>query len=158
MIKDIIMFSFSKNLYITLLIILLNPLTLLSDSLIEEQKQGWESVVNELKNNPQAITSMSTKEFLKVFGRYGNWTGPGLSGGLEDPVKIGSKPPLDSLDEASMRHDFAYAIAEQQGAAFGADEEQRLKSLADKILLKELRNLNKGKNKIQKIGIIHLQI
>jgi len=136
------MLFLSKYLYqLILLTIFIYPLVLQSDSFIEEQKRGWESAGNEI------LIDASPERLHKVFLRYGNWTGPGLSGGLEDPIKIGLKPPVDSLDEASMRHDFAYLIAQKQGAIYGADEEERLKSLADKILLKELRTLPKDPRK-----------
>jgi len=141
---NIFMLHFTSFIFL-LLVLIINPTFLSSASLVNEQQKGWESFLDEVKKDPSILTSK--EKFIKAFGRYGNWTGPGLSGGLEDPINIGSKPPVDSLDKASMQHDFAYVIAEKQGDIYGAEEEQRLKSLADKVLLKDLRNLDEDPRK-----------
>ena len=41
--------------------------------------------------------------------RYGNWVGGGWSGG-----KSGNAPPVDSLDECGMAHDFCWAKCENE--------------------------------------------
>jgi hypothetical protein len=64
--------------------------------------------------------------------RRGYWYGPGWWGGSTLPDRVGPMPPTDSLDAVAMRHDFAYQIAEQYGAAFNSPAlEQRIKSMAD---------------------------
>jgi len=74
--------------------------------------------------------------------QYGNWYGPGWWGGGKDPAHAGDRKPVDSLDAAAMRHDFAYQLAEQQGRIHGLKEEQRLKAMADAIAVKETIQLD----------------
>ncbi|MEW5826987.1 MAG: carboxypeptidase regulatory-like domain-containing protein [Candidatus Bipolaricaulota bacterium] len=71
---------------------------------------------------------------------YGNWYGPGWSGGSKDS-KAGNKQPIDALDAIAQRHDFAYDIAAEQGKIHGPAEEARLRSLADAIAVRDANAL-----------------
>lgn len=79
--------------------------------------------------------------------QYGNWYGPGWWGGGKDAAHAGDRKPVDSLDAAAMRHDFAYQLAEQQGRIHGLKEEQRLKAMADMIAVKETLQLDADPSK-----------
>ena len=79
--------------------------------------------------------------------QYGNWYGPGWWGGGKDAAHAGDRKPVDSLDAAAMRHDFAYQLAEQQGRIHGLKEEQRLKAMADAIAVKETIQLDADPSK-----------
>ncbi len=84
-------------------------------------------------------------EYGDRFFRYGNWYGPGWSGGSEGTT--GDKPPVDELDAICMRHDFAYLIAEQQGEIYGPREEARLKAIADAVAAREASKLDPDPSK-----------
>lgn len=101
----------------------------------DDIKQGFKSLGN------QILIENSTEGLKKKILRYGNWYGPGYWGGSTDLKNPGLKPPVDSLDEVAMRHDFAYLLAEQQGAIYGYEEELRLKGIADKIAVDEAKAL-----------------
>ncbi|MDP1587026.1 MAG: hypothetical protein Q8M07_04755, partial [Prosthecobacter sp.] len=79
--------------------------------------------------------------------QYGNWYGPGWWGGGKDAAHAGDRKPVDSLDAAAMRHDFAYQLAEQQGRIHGLKEEQRLKAMADAIAVQETIQLDPDPSK-----------
>jgi hypothetical protein len=79
--------------------------------------------------------------------QYGNWYGPGWWGGGKDAAHAGDRKPVDSLDAAAMRHDFAYQLAEQQGRIHGLKEEQRLKAMADAIAVRETLQLDADPSK-----------
>ncbi len=106
-----------------------------SASADDDITQGFKSLGKEI------LISDSAEGLKKKIFRYGNWYGPGYWGGSEDPNSPGSKGPVDSLDEVAMRHDFAYLLAEQQGAIYGKEEELRLKGIADKIAVDEAKAL-----------------
>jgi hypothetical protein len=72
---------------------------------------------------------------------YGNWYGPGLSGGEYFSGKAGNSQPIDELDAIAQRHDFAYDIAAEMGKKYGPHEEARLKALADAIAVREANAL-----------------
>jgi len=72
---------------------------------------------------------------------YGNWYGPGLSGGEYFSGKAGNRQPIDELDAIAMRHDFAYDVAAEMGKKYGPHEEARLKALADNIAVQEANAL-----------------
>jgi hypothetical protein len=72
---------------------------------------------------------------------YGNWYGPGLSGGEYNTGKAGNSQPIDQLDAIAMRHDFAYDIAAEMGKKYGPQEEARLRAIADSIAVREANAL-----------------
>ena len=80
---------------------------------------------------------LSTDKFIY----YGNWYGPGLSGGDRNTGKPGNSQPIDELDAIAMRHDFAYDIAAEMGKKYGPQEEARLRALADSIAVREANAL-----------------
>ncbi len=70
---------------------------------------------------------------------YGNWYGPGWSGGTKG--SIGDLPPTDALDAIAMWHDFAYQIAEEQGEKCGFSERLRIMAMADAIAAEKVSGL-----------------
>lgn len=77
--------------------------------------------------------------------RYGNWYGPGWSGGVETDKnngQMGSAPPVDSMDEAAKRHDFTYERAEKMEKAGNGYGAAILTKAADVVFVKDLEALS----------------
>ncbi len=79
---------------------------------------------------------------LKDGPKYGNWGGGRYSGGV-DGGKVGTKPPVDSSDEAYKEHDQAYEKTKNTPILGDVNAEQKRKIKEDdKMLVKKLKKLN----------------
>jgi len=69
---------------------------------------------------------------------YGNWFSPGWWGGSTLKDRVGPMPPVDSLDALTMRHDFAYQLADQLEEAFQDPAlGQQIRAMADIVAVQE---------------------
>ncbi len=84
-----------------------------------------------------------TQDRFTTMTRYGNWYGPGWSGGIEGSEKPGNEQPVDALDAIAMKHDFGYEYAEEQGKLHGKEYEYLLKAMADQIAVRDAKLLPK---------------
>lgn len=84
-----------------------------------------------------------TQDRFTTMTRYGNWYGPGWSGGIERSEKPGNEQPVDALDAIAMKHDFGYEYAEEQGKLHGKEYEYLLKAMADQIAVRDAKLLPK---------------
>ncbi len=102
-----------------------------------------EDVPTAVKLTGQGLLAGDANWKIKDFTQYGNWYGPGWSGGIETEGEDqpGNKQPMDSLDAIAMEHDFAYQIAEEQGKLHGSEWENGLKAIADQIAVRKTKLL-----------------
>lgn len=69
---------------------------------------------------------------------YGYWFSPGWWGGSTLKDRVGPMPPVDSLDAVTMRHDFAYQIADQFEEGFRDPAlGERMRAMADIVAVME---------------------
>ncbi|SDK49086.1 RHS repeat-associated core domain-containing protein [Maridesulfovibrio ferrireducens] len=84
---------------------------------------------------------------LKDGPKYGNWGG-GLHSGGVDGGKVGSKPPVDSSDEAYKKHDLAYERIKNIEILGDVNEVQKQKiKEADEMLVEDLEKLGDDPSK-----------
>lgn len=106
---------------------------------------GQENAATFTKSDLQTTKKLLTEAYeagqLSSLIYYGNWYGPGLSGGEYNTGKAGNSQPIDALDAIAMRHDFAYDVAAEMGKKYGPQEEARLKAIADSIAVQEANAL-----------------
>ena len=83
----------------------------------------------------------------RVFPKYGNWGGPGWSGGAypKDPKDTDwSVAAIDSMDELFKKHDGSYqeAITLFRDGSIARGPMYALQEAADKVLVKEVGELS----------------